>query len=499
MSGSIQFQSFVELLRTAVQDPGFVRGNTLLQNAAFMAQIQARINALNPDMNVVLDVDDVLTTSGSIVADPLHNRVVYTPAGFQVKLSNVDATVFTPARCWVRTETDGSTPADGVRYLVADEVKGVLLLLEDMTVKSLFPGLGQQAGSGYADATSVLTFTVSSVEYVAIAMADHHIVRIYNYTSGAMVATIGTLDTPGATGTLLNRPSDLAWDSTTSRLYISCTAGQPVGATQAYGFVTRFTMTTPASPVLVDIYLKYVSNGSLANMECNVPQGLFFDADKLWVTNGGVAEVGSLDLTTNQCSYFLGSASIPGYPFGSLGSVRVKTVGSVKTLVLANGAYGNVLSIALATSTLASVISFTAQESHLIQYGEYGAVRFASPDRLTVDGLPVDVFVTGDPTNHQVLKVNEQVYGTPSYCTFRELTFTVPIRVLGYALAGNVPSDVVLVEYRFSSTSPWHTLDAVTNVPPTLTIQFRLTIQLPMGYPIDTWELFKITVIGEQA
>lgn len=499
MPGSIQFQSFVELLRTAVQDPAFVRANTLLQNPSFMAQLQARLNALVPDMNVVLDVDDVITTSGSIAADPLHNQIVYTPNGFQVKLSNTDATVFEPSRCWVRMATDGSTPADGVRYVLADRTKGVLLLAEDMTVKTLFPGFGQQATTGYADAASAITFTVSTTEYLAIAMPDHAIVRIYDYSSGAVVATIGTLDTTGATGTLLNRPTDLAWDSTTSRLYISCTAGQPAGATQAYGFITRFNLTTPATPTLVDIYMKYTATGSLSNKEVNVPAGMFIDAGKLWISNGATAEVGAIDLTTNLCSYFLGSAALPGYPFASLGSIRVKTIGSVKTLVVANGAYGNVLMIDLATSSLKSVISFTAQTSHLVQYGEYGAVIFASPDRLTIDGIAQDILVTGDPTNHQVLRVNEQVYGTTSVCTFVEKTFTVPIRALGYAVTGNVPSDVVLVEYRLSSTAPWHTLNQVTNIPPSLTLQVRITVQLPMGYPIDVWEIEKLTIIGEQA
>lgn len=495
---SSQFETFRQLLLTAVQDPTFVKANTLMQQTTFRAEIVSRINAMSGDQNVMLDVANVSASSGGLSANPGNNTIDFNPAGFRIVLSNDDGSVTAPARTWRRAVVD-ATPADGIRYLVCDTTRGVLQLGADCVVHSIFPGAGQQAVSGYDAPTAAITFTIAAVEYVAIAMPTHHVVRIYEYATGLMVASIGTLDAAGVTSATLTAPTDLAFRVSTNELFIMCASGQPAGAITPTGYITRFDLTVPAKPVFVDVYAKTSTNGSLTRLEVDAPTAIFVDGNNLWVANGTPTEIGCIDLASDTSTLVFNAASFPSRPFASVGCLRVKQINSTKYLYIFNGAYGSVLVLSLATNTVVNAFTFAAQTSHLLTYGLYGDVTAGEPDAVEVDGVVQQVVVATDLTNQRVVLLDEQVYLTTSQCVFNPSTFSVPVRLRGFSVAGTISPELVLVEYKPSSTATsWRRLDAVADVNPSTYFAFRLTLRLPMGYPLDSGVIQRLIILAEQ-
>jgi hypothetical protein len=494
-----QFETFREMLLTALQDATFVRNNTILQNATLRAGLVSRINSLSADQNLVLDVSHVSSVSGGIEANPAENAIDFQPDGYEVALSAGNNAVISPNRLWRRTALDGlADPADGVRYLLADTTRGVLKLGADLTVRGIFPGMGAQAALGYNAPTSVLTFTVGVMEYIAIAMSNHHIVRIYEYVSGALVHTIGTLDTTGATGLLLNSPVDIAYDTSSSYLYVLSQLGQPAGATAATGFISRYDCSVPPIINFVDIYASSQTNGSVLRGEITAATAIFCESGKLWIANGVPAEIGCIDTTTDLCTLYLGPSAFSGYVLSSLGSLRVKTVGADRYLYAVVGT--RVLVISLQTNAIVRTFSFANQTAQLVNDGAYGSVVCAEPDTLVVDDVSVDRIITCDLTNQTVVRVDEQVYGSSSVCLFSAQQFSVPIRLVGYALAGTIAPDLVTVEYLSAASGvPWRRLDQVTDVSPSTYFAIRLTVRIPMGYPLGSGSIRRLTVLGSQA
>jgi hypothetical protein len=132
-------------------------------------------------------------------------------------------------------------------------------------------------------------------------------------------------------------------------------------------------------------------------------------------------------------------------------------------------------------------------------YGQNPAVTSVEPDTVPVDGVDVNVVLVCDSTNHRVVRLNEQVYTASSQCVFTAKEFPVPVRLRGYALAGTIPPNLVTVEYKASPTATsWRKLDQVADVPSSTYFLFRLTVRIPMGYPLEISTIQRLMILGEQ-
>ena len=71
------FEQFKQLLTAAVSDAQFVQRNTLLQDAAYKADVLAHIAALTNDFVFFLTFADVASVDGGWTLDPTHRLVAY--------------------------------------------------------------------------------------------------------------------------------------------------------------------------------------------------------------------------------------------------------------------------------------------------------------------------------------------------------------------------------------------------------------------------------------
>jgi len=195
----LTFDVIRQILSDAVKDPDFVRKNTLMQDSAMAKEMQYRISSLTPDLNITLDWSNVESSAGVLFPDPATKALVFDPLGSGNLLSNYREGVITsPGKIWARVPAGSPSPTDRSRYLITDSSRGVLLVDENLQVISMFPGYVTGVPvTGYADPGDAITFTYLGVEYVAVAMPSHHIVRIFELASGNLYATIGSVDLPG--------------------------------------------------------------------------------------------------------------------------------------------------------------------------------------------------------------------------------------------------------------------------------------------------------------
>lgn len=504
---SILFDQFKAFLGQILNDPDVIRKNYVLQNAAFLADMQARLDGLTPDVSLQLDYINALDPSlGMLVKDTPTRSIKFKPSGFANYLSAFrEGTIGDPARFWRCTSTD----PHGARYLLADQTAGVILLNENLEAMFRFPGFGPITDVEYSDASAVCVWEDTGTLYVAIACYSHHIVQIYNYTTFAYVATIGLLDTPGHVTGRLNHPRGVAIDPATSVLYISCENGTPAGATMDRGFITLYDVTTPAAPVFTSIPYFYGSTGALLDGQVHYPNDVYLDpvTSLLWVTNTGANEVGAFAASTGLLARLLETSGL-GYTFREPCQVYIQDLlGGYSRIYVANGAAGTVEEFNAATLQHQHSYGVRASEDELSLYNRlspevYGAIGYARAvvsDRVWIDGIEADVFVVGDNMNKRLARFNQSAYSDQNFINFEMLDLAVPIAISGWTLSGDIPIDLVSVQYRFADTEIFRDLPQQAVVPATSSVQFRLSAQLDPAKFVKTWTISQLRIYGTQA
>ena len=515
--GNALFDQFKSTLTQALEDTDFIRKNEIYQNPDFLADALARVKGLTPDISIRLGFDDVINALGMIVRDNAQRIIRFDPRGFRTTLSAFrEGLVDTPKRFWQR-----NNETDGVRYMLSDQISGIFLLNDSLEVLRRFPGFGPNLGvADYGNSVDALTFTIDTTEFLAVACFSRHIVRIYEYEAPfSLVATIGTLDTPGDTTVLLNQPVSLAYDETNNALFIANQSGTPAGATLDNGFISIFDVSTPASPTNLDISHFYENTGSLLDSEIDTPTDVFFDngANVLWVVNGN-NEVGAFTIDTANEIYSLrkfiepsgASASSSGlYTLRNPEQVYVQELlGGFKRIYVANGSTGVIEEYDDLTLRHLATYGYRASEDELNTFNRlsdsvYGAIGYAQgvvADRVLIDGQEVDVLITSDTLNKRVQQFNLNAYTTDNFAVFRTINFDVPVSINGWTVNGDIPTDMVSVGYRFSDTDgDFRELPQETTIPPSSSIQFRVAVKIDTRRFVRDWHIRYLRINGTQA
>ena len=507
-----QFEQFKDFLTTAVQDTDFVRKNTILQDSTYLQTITDRIGALTPDLSLDLTYQEFESGLGLLLQDSINRTIAFRPKGFATSLSAYrEGVVSEPRRIFRR-----AVVTDGVYYLLADggigaTGTGVLLLNSNMDVLRRFPHFGTGVDE-YEDASSVITFTIASTEYVAIADATHHVVQIYLYAAPyTLVATIGTLDTPGADADLLTAPNGLAVDTVNSLMYISCPTGQPAGATASNGFIAVYDLTVIGTPAYVSIPLFYSGTGSLLDSQVHTPVDLIYADDLLWVSNNGADHVGAFDVSgaAPLCARFVEAAGL-GYQLRSPQQIFFRsTTGGFSSLYVVNSDAGTVEEFNALTYQHVSTYGIRATEDNLPVgytrlsadvYGALGQPHGVVVDTISIDDQATNVMVVTDVGNKRVHRFNLDAYTDDNFVNFGVQTFGVPVIFDGWSISGNLPLDMVTVWYRFGVTEQFRKMANDTALPATRTVQFRLSVTLDSRKFIKTdWVVSRLRIHGRQA
>jgi len=509
-----QFEQFKDFLGSAIQDVDFVRKNTILQDSAYLQTLLDRVEALTSDVSLEQDYSDFESGLGLLLQDQANSNIKFDPKGFENTLSAYrEGTIAEPRRLFAR-----SSVADGVYYLLADggiasSGTGVFLLNDSMEVLRRFAGFGSNiAGGQYEDPSSVITFTLSSVEYVAIADATHHVVQIYLYAAPyTKIATIGTIDTPGAASDLLTAPNGLAVDATNELMYISCPTGQPAGASASNGFVAVYDISTIGTPAFDSIPLFYSGTGSLLDSQVYTPVDLFYDGSLLWVSNNGSNHVGALDVSGSApiCTRFI-ETSGPGYTLRGPQQIQFRTLtGGFQRLYVANSDTGTVEEFDALTYQHLKTYGIRASEDNVsanyqrLSSDVFGAL--AQPQGVvaattTIDDQDTNVLLVTDPINGRLSRFNLDAYTEDNFVNFALETFQVPVIFDSWQVSGNLPLDMVTVLYRFNQTEQFREMPSDTSLAATRTIQFRLSVRLDTRKFIQSdWYIKKLRVHGRQA
>jgi len=504
--GSSMFEQFKLTVKQALQDQDFRRKNTVFQDALYLQSYLDRVDALTVDFSVSQGFGEVISVLGMIEQDSANSVLRFDTRGFTTTLSAFrEGILNNPRKIWRRV-VDGS----GERYLVADRIGGVLVLNSDVEALHRFPNFGPDISLNdeYTDASACCTFTVGTVEYIAITMYSHHVCHLYEYATGTFVARIGQVDTSGTIADYLDNPLGVAVDETNAVLYLLNAEGQPAGATLDRGFVSAYDISVPATPVYIDNLLYYNKTGSLLDVEVTQATDIFFHDNLLWVSNGN-NEVGALDTTVTplRCAKYIEPTGA-GYALSSPAQVYVHdALGGFKQVYVANGAAGLVESFDELILKHLTTYGYRALEDELNSLNRmsthvYGAVGFAQgvvADRVYLDGEETDVMICADTLNKRLHRFNLNAYTEDNFANFGMLTLGVPVAFSGWTISGDIPIDMVQVEYRFSETEQFRQLGITTTLAPTATIQFRIRVQLDSTRFVRDWFVRELVVHGKQA
>lgn len=509
-----QFEQFKDFLAAAVQDTDFVRKNTILQDSTYLQTILDRIEATTDDVSLEQDYTDFVSGLGLLLQDSANRTLAFKPKGFENTLSAYrEGTISEPRRIFRR-----ATVADNIYYLLADggigaTGTGVFLLNDDMEVVRRFPGFGTNiAGGQYEDPSIAITFTISAVEYVAIADATHHVVQIYLYASPyTNVATVGTIDTPGAASDLLTAPNGVAVDTVNELMYISCPTGQPAGASASNGFVAVYDISTIGTPAFDSIPLYYSGTGSLLDSQVHTPVDLVYDSSLLWVSNNNLSEVGAFDVSgaSPLCSRYIEPLGA-GYTLRGPQQLDFRTTtGGFQRLYVANSntgtieefdalSYQHLKTYGIRASEDAVVANYQRLSSDV--FGALGAPQGVVVDSVNIEDQDTNVMLVTDPTNGRISRFNLDAYTEDNFVSFAEQTFDVPVIFDSWQVAGNIPLDMVSVWYRMNQTEDFREMPQEASLPATRTVQFQLRVQLDTRKFIHSdWNVSKLRVHGRQA
>ena len=504
--GSSMFEQFKLTLKQALQDPDFRRKNSVFQDDVYLQSYIDRVAALTPDFSISQGFGDVISVLGMMEQDTAQSVIKFDTRGFATTLSAFREGILSdPRKIWLRN-VSGSDE----RYLVSDRIGGVLVLNSDVEVLHRFPNFGPDLdpGNEYDDSCACCTFTISDVEYIAIVMYSHHVCHIYEYATGTFVSRIGQVDTAGDIADYLNDPVGVAVDEANAVIYLLSAEGQPAGATLDRGFISSYDISTVATPVFIDNVMYYNKTGSLLDVEVTQATDIFFHDNLLWITNGN-NEVGAVDTTVTplRCAKYIEPTGA-GYALTSPSQVHIHdALGGFKQIYVANGAAGLIERFDQLTLKHEATYGYRALEDELNSLNRlsshvYGAIGFAQgviADRVYLDGEETDVMICADTLNRRLHRFNLNAYTQDNFANFGMLVLGVPVAFSGWTLSGEIPTDMVQVEYRFSETEQFRQLDMTAAVEPTTTIQFRVRVQLDSTRFVRDWYIRELVVHGTQA
>lgn len=509
---NIMFDQFKALLVQLTNDSDVLRKNYILQDASYRADIQARIESLTPDVVLQQTYTDVISTLGLLEVDTRGRKLKFVPKGFATTLSAFrEGMLAAPRHLFLRP-----TVTDDVYYLLADwssmvAGNGAFMLNDKLEVIRRIPNYGtDMVGTQYSGASSAITFTIGTVEYVAIACALGHCVKIYLYNAPyTWLATIGTPTVSGADATHLDTPNALAIDTASGKLYISCPTGQPAGATADNGFIAVWNVSAPAAPTFDSIPWSYRGTGSLLDTQVFTPSSVFYDGRLLWVSNSQLNHVGGFSGVgaTPVCTRFIEYRGA-GYQLQSPQQIFVRTLlGGYQRLYIANSAYGTIEEFDATTSEHLTTYGIRASEDDLNSlpqmstsvYGALGSPVGVAASNVVIDDTTTDVLVVTDNLNVRLHRFNLDAYTEDNFANFEPLTFGVPVVLNGWTVGGTVPPDMIKVFYRFAQTDDFQELAQDAVLPPTSSVQFRVGVTLDTRRFLKDWYITKLKISGMQA
>lgn len=514
---AILFDNFKQLLTLIATDSYTVNRNVVLQNAAFSADLSAHIAALTPDRNIALDTTQVESTTGLLVNDANAREIRFEPKGSdKIAQGFLEANVVDVRKLWQRSDDAAGTATgipystfpDGRRYYATDAGRGVFYLNQYGQIIGAVPGFGNTV-TGYGVPSSAITFSVGATEYVAICSAASHIVRIYNTVTFALVATFGTPGIPGLPSvSLLDSPQDLAFDASTSTLYVACSGGTPPGAT-GVGFIASFNFSAP--PVLTFGSYVAINDGSDLHQGSVVdPRGIFYDStlSALWVLSANTTnlsrpfEIGALSVTGLASNkYLVGYIEYRGRDFQIRDASKLHVDVARRRLYVTNSPSAEVFDVA----TMRHLYTFGSfgqdENSNNLNAAVFnpmtGSLSSVCSDTLLVDGTLVSCLLFQDATNDRLVRIGENSYEGDNRATFVSMTFGVPLSLHGYLVKGNIASSKITIEYRTSSTGIWQVLSQTDSVPASVYFQFRVRINSDLSDVIGSRSIREILIIGK--
>jgi len=515
------FENFKKLLQLVLSNSQTVGQNAVLSDAAYSQELSDHIEALTSDQNLHLNTTNVELASGLLVSDANKREIRFEPKGSgKIVQGFLEANISDVRKIWQRSDDSLGTAttvpygtlSDGRRYYVADAGSGVLYLNEYGQVTGAVPGFGDTV-TGYGTPVSCLTFDILGVEYVAVLAAEHYL-RVYLSSDFSLVATFGTPNTIGLpNASLLDTPTDMAFDEGTSTLYVSCSGAAgpsiPAGATGS-GIV--FSLDLSSLPAITfGSYLALDNGGALTQGQVVLPSGLFFDTsdNALWVLTGDSSnpslpfEVGGLSVTgLLSDGYLKGYIEFRGTGFSTVAASKIHIDIDRRRLYLTNSPSVEVFDL-VTMKHLYTFGRYGSDESALTTsagafYPTTGQVAAVGSDILAVDGITLNFALFYDATNNRIVRVGESLYEGSNVVSFLGETFTVPLSLHGYLVKGTLSSDRVQVEYRTSSTGTWQLLSQTDSVPSSTYFQFRLQVVADLSDVIQNRSIQEILVIGEQ-
>jgi hypothetical protein len=506
--------TFIETIRRIISDPAVSSRNPLI-DSSMITMLVDRVNALTPDVTSWLTAADVTTTApdqpaGSLAPNVARNAIVLDTKGFEMRLSKFrDGLQSTPRKLRRRVVGDAlfTTPADRVRYVLADPTDGVLLLDQNLEIVRTFPGLTKAPlinDIEYANAQTAVTCTLGGTELLIVACgAPQHVVQIYNYQSGALVATIGTINTPGLPSdvpTLLTDPTSVSVDEANGRLFIACRSGNVDGDTANAGFVAEFDLTNLGAITFVEYDAVGAGLYRLNNGECRQPSDVFFTPAstvlggppaRLWIANG-LGDVAAFERASLADLWFPSlvlEAQGPGWTMGpdslftgsappslSENAIDVFTdsSGATRLFVAASKtAQVEVFRVSLgspdfpfgaheatygqrgieSTTPYGSVLRvYSTPMQPKLTFGLFSEATGVVADETTLpgDSAASRVLVAADADAGRVQRLRLPVYDANNVVTFNPQTSTVPVSIVGWFLPADAsfPSEFLTVEVR---------------------------------------------------
>jgi hypothetical protein len=269
-------------------------------------------------------------------------------------------------------------------------------------------------------------------------------------------------------------------------------------------------MTAPDTPVYVSTPFLYDNSGKLLDGEVDTPTDVFFEDSRLWISNGGDNTVGAFDVsgTVPLCRKYIEAAG-SGYTLRGPQQVNVQAdIGGFKKVFVVNENTGTVEQFDYVTMNHEATYGIRVSEDELggynrlstSTYGALGAPQGVVADQVIVDGKLTNVFIVTDTLNKRLHRFNRDAYGVDNFVNFSELTFDVPIIVNGWTTNGTFPIDLTTVHYRFNLNDEWQQLPQETSLPPTSTLQLRLSMRLDSRrFVRNNWYLKHLRINGEQA
>lgn len=541
--------TFVEVLRRLLQDPSLTTKNNLFDPALQSFYVD-RVNAITQDLVQYVSAADATDSAGSLAADVRNNVIKLDTSEFEMRLSKFrDGLQSTPRK--VRRRVPGSatfvTPADRVRYVLADPTDGVLLLDHSLEIVRTFPGFtaGIVGGNLYGAAQGAQTFTIADTEYIAIACGINHVVRIYDFVTGALVSTIGTLASEGVPTAvpdpLLGTPVSVTVDEVGARLFVVCASDGPNGDT---GYVAEFSIAVVAAPVFTQYVVAGDTFTRLNNGECLAPSDAFFvpvdgaRPARLWIANG----IGDVAAFQEATGWF------PSLVIEAQG--RTYTLGA-DTLTVPQGVSTNAIDVFdteagaqlfVACSNTAQVEVFSAETAtfgqHLASYGQRGletTMPYGAPLRVystprepkltfgvfaSATGVACDtrgdqtVLVVADASAGRLQQLQLSVFNEDNMVTFKEASFKVASNIQGWFLpsGSTFPPDFLTLEVRDPGDAtatpvipagqwrvvPQAGLAATVRGPAMTRYQLRVSAKIPQGAKIESYELPAVGILWSQ-